>query len=147
LTLAEIGPDAVPALVKALEDKSESVKGGAAAALGAIGPPAKPAGAAPIKIAEDKDSTKRKTATGALGNVGRDAKAAAPALRKALEDKDAAIRLEAARALWRVAADKKAVDALVKSLDDLVTALGQRVFELLGEMGPEAKAATDGLKK
>ncbi|MGF1580940.1 MAG: HEAT repeat domain-containing protein [Gemmataceae bacterium] len=85
-----MGPDAkdaLPALVKALDDKELSVRGSVVKALGQIGAEAKDAVPALIKALKDKAKELREKAAYALGEIGPAAKDALPTL-EALSEND-----------------------------------------------------------
>lgn len=139
--LARIGADALPALRPALADEVEAVRGGAALALGLLGPAARPAVPALATLTTDDRSVRvRQTAARALGQIGGAARPAAAALRKALADPAAEVRVEAAFALWSVANDSAGVPVLAAVADS-------RAVALLGEIGPAAKGATTALRR
>lgn len=100
--LARSGAPAVPALSRALRDPRESVREGAAIALGKLGKEAR--GAVPVLVAalSDPKENVRWCAAGALGAVGAAASSAVPALREALHDGDEDVRRGAALALERI---------------------------------------------
>jgi HEAT repeat protein len=143
LTLARIGPAALPALEKALGDGAVTVRSGAALALGLMGPAGRPATAALAGRLKDADPLVRTVAAQALGRIGPSARAAAPALRACLADKDAAVRVNAAAALWQAAGEPRGVGVLADALagPEAETAAG-----VLGDMGPAAKDAVAALK-
>ena len=90
--IAQLGPkskNAVPVLIAALEDESESIRQSVTGALTRIGTTAVPA------LTQALDSPKRLTrrqATLALAHIGSDAKPAAAALSALLQDSDREIR-------------------------------------------------------
>ena len=172
LMLTRIGPaarDAVGALIKALKDEDRGVRYSAAEALGAIGPAAKAAVPMLVLALKDADSDVQYHARKALGKIGPPAGEAVPALIRAVKDKDSRVRAAAATALGQIGpAAETAVPALVEALKDtdyqallkiglaavphLIQALktGQRPLrrraaEVLGKMGPAAKAAVPEL--
>lgn len=100
--LSAIGPRAVPALSAALGDPRESVRQGAAIALGKLGPEAHPAVPSLVSALSDPKENVRWCAANALAAVGRGAAAAVPALREALHDADEDVRSGAAVALERI---------------------------------------------
>ncbi|MBY0233328.1 MAG: HEAT repeat domain-containing protein, partial [Gemmataceae bacterium] len=134
IALSRIGPDAVPALKKALEDKSPAARAGAATALGLIGAPARDAGAALIKLLDDKEAAVRRNAATALGQMGHER--ARDTLKKLLDDKDAAVAVEAAWALIQ-AGDLSGVEVLAKACEN--EELAARAIATLAALGPKAK--------
>lgn len=98
--LGKMGHEAIPALVKALQNTQYFVRRMSARALGEIG------GAdvvpALIKALQDDDRSVRVISVQALGKIGPDAKEAIPALKKALQDGHYPVRWNATRALWLI---------------------------------------------
>lgn len=96
--LGKMGPEAIPVLVKALQNNQYFVRRMSARALGEIG------GAdgvpALIKALQDDDRNVRVITVQALGKIGPDAREAIPALTRALQDKYYPVRWSATRALW-----------------------------------------------
>ena len=77
--LSYLGEPAIPALLKAMQDKDTAVQQTAALALRRIGPAAVPG---LEKLLESDDSTLRDLAAQTLGDMGRKAKGAVPTLEK-----------------------------------------------------------------
>jgi len=107
--LGEFGPaakDAVPALCRVLDDRTEHtiMRLTAALALGMIGPAAKDAVPALVRALSDPIIPElHATAARALGEIGPAAKEAVPALKKlAQSDSDERVREAAAEALWKI---------------------------------------------
>jgi HEAT repeats/PBS lyase HEAT-like repeat len=103
--LVELGPaakEAVPTLIKALNDDDLYVRLDAAAAFGRIGRDAAPAVPALAKALSDQHGGVRYNAALSLGRLGPLAKAALPALIGCLHDQDADVRREAKAALKRI---------------------------------------------
>ena len=98
--LSNIGEDAVPALIQALQDQDEWVRSRATLALGRIGGGAEDAVPALMQTLQDKDVYVRKYAASALGSIGEGAIDAVPALIQVLQDQD--IRINAAFALGKI---------------------------------------------
>ena len=146
VALARIGPDAVPALQKALRDDGETVRGGSALALGLIGESARPAAVALARALEDRSAVVRFAAAQALGRIGPSARSALPALRKALSDGDSAVRVEAAHALWSIASESKGLEVLTAALRDPNSNVVRAAIAALGEMGRAGKSAGEELK-
>jgi HEAT repeat protein len=98
--LGKMGPEAVPALTKALQHNQYFVRRIAARALGEAGG----AGAVPalIKALQDTDRSVRVISVKSLGRIGSDAEEAIPALTRALEDERYDVRTSATRALWLI---------------------------------------------
>ncbi len=150
--LGRIGPaaaGAVPALVKALEDRAAYVRYGAAGALGRIGPAAAVAVPALVKTAlQDPDRGVRGAAAYALGKIGPGAAGAVPTFARALENQDGAVRRKAVEALVKMGpAAAAAVPALVKALEDRESHVREWAADALGKIGPRAAAAVPALAR
>ena len=115
--LAEGGPEVVPALIEALDDKE--ARYWACVVLTEMGPPAKGAAGALAKAATDERPEVRSQALIALAEIGPDAKPQSPAVAKALEDQFMSVRYAAAFALGRIGdkAHAVAIDKAAKSDD------------------------------
>jgi HEAT repeat protein len=96
--LGKMGPEAIPSLVKALQNNQYFARRMSALALGEIGG----ADAVPalIKALQDGDRSVRVISVQALGKIGPDAREAIPALTRALKDTHYSVRWNATRALW-----------------------------------------------
>lgn len=105
--LASIGPEAVPELIKALQDGKTIVRRFAAGALGGKGPEAVPALVAAL---EDEDRNVRLISVQSLGKIGPQAKDAVEALRRAAQDEHYSIATSATRALWLIDGGARAAD-------------------------------------
>jgi len=137
--LGKIGEPAIPALMKALQDKNLLVRRSAAEALKQIGRPAIPALAKALK---NSDANVRTMAAGALGSIGAEAKTALPQLVPLLQDSDADVRSNAAEALGGIGAEAKtALPQLVPLLKDSDADVRSNAAEALGRIGAEAKTA------
>jgi HEAT repeat protein len=166
--LAEIGPDAepaLPALIRALADQSPPVPGAAARALGKIGPRAKAAvpallqssfrpgqgsavadsakgigpEAVPALIVGLDDPAVRATAAESLGKLGTGASAAVPRLRALVNNAPGKERHVLALALWRIIRDPGAVPVLIDLVRKDEFVVRLWAFDALAEIGPAAK--------
>ncbi len=106
-------PQAVPALIKALQDPKGYVRRRAASALGEIKDPR--AVEPLIHALPDPESYVRRKAAAALGKFN-DSRAVEP-LVKALRDKESEVRAEAVRSLGKIN-DPRAVEKLIPALQD-----------------------------
>ncbi len=158
--LVEIGEPAVPALIDALKNENNLVRGGAAEALGCICD----ASAVPelIETLKDEDKLVREVAAWALGIIGdasavplliealkdddwnvREAAAEAlggidngpfvPALIEALKEEDANVRGGLRLALKMIGTP--AIPALIEALNDVDMAVRYDAAEILGNLG------------
>jgi len=111
--LAVLGPDAVPALIRALGDDTEDVAQSATEALGMVDPPAVAALAEALK---DPDADVRRRAAEALSSIGPAAAAVVPALIEALEDSNPGVVRAAAHALGAMGPEAEpAVPSLLRA--------------------------------
>jgi HEAT repeat protein len=160
LVLSRMGhgaKDAVPALVGALGDKAnrqmmepvqKSVFDLAIETLGKIGPDAKEAVPALSKIMTEKDIANRVNAAESIWKINKDLKATMPVFLEGLKSEDFHACDEALDALEIVGANgKEAVPLLTKILADKERTAQARglAAKVLGNMGPEAKAAVPAL--
>lgn len=147
--LLKLGPkakDALPALIKALDDQDKQVWSNSVSSIAAIGPEATEAIPALI---EDLDSRQGRGQRGfdrnqalfrtayALTCIGP---AAIPPLIKSLNGEDSAQRAGAAKALGGMGpVAKEAIPALVSNLKHSDNDVQREVVDALALMGPEAK--------
>jgi HEAT repeat protein len=166
-TLADMGKDAVPFLIEALQDPASRFW--AEVVLAELGPDAAAAAEPLAKLAEKGDIEDRVQSILALARMGDAAKVAAPQLAAALESPDASLRYVAAYALGQLKlADGDAALEKAATSDDpfLVTLavwararihpenteLRDHAFDLLGEAvtdeSPEVRrAGVEGLSE
>jgi len=98
--MGEKAADAVPALIKCLDDDKAEVRKNAAYALAKIGKPAVPA---LLDVLKHKDPTIRKNTVFTLGEMGADAKDALAALTELYEnDQDKDVRICAEHAIKKI---------------------------------------------
>ncbi|MCY7385999.1 MAG: HEAT repeat domain-containing protein [Microcoleus sp. CAN_BIN18] len=139
--LQEVRSDeAIPGLVKLVEDSNYSVRRSAADALGAIGSEAAISGL--LKLVEHSDYYVRRSVAYALGNIGSEA--AISGLLKLVEHSDYYVRWSAAGALGKIG-DKKAIPGLLKLLEDSNPYVRSSAADALGSIGDEK--AIPGLLK
>ena len=155
VALEKIGPEdtqeATPLLIEELANSSSDMRCEAAQAVAGIGPDAKAAVPKLIELLAEKDSWTCKCATIALGRIGPEARAAIPALLERFSaDKD--YQIDTGRALWKIdpARSFDVVTATVAFIRSQRNPNGPNkgmyndffsAIELLGEIGPDAKAA------
>lgn len=141
--LGDLGPrasESVPALVRVLQDKDQSVRVHAAHALGAIGD--RSAIEPLIATLNDPLSSVRAASAESLGRIR--AAEAIPVLTQKLADPEAEVCVKAAQAVWRIDRDGNlAVPVLVRALRDRHA--GMEAKFVLGEIGPAAKDAVAAL--
>ena len=87
-SLAAIGADSVPPLMKMLTNSAPQLRYRVAVALGMMGKPAEPAVPVLLKMLADPDFKTRSEAAEALGCIGEKSHLVVPALMKFLENKD-----------------------------------------------------------
>ncbi len=139
--LGEVRSDeAIPRLLKFVEDSDSDVRSRAVDALGAIG--SEVAISRLLKLVEDSDSDVRKSAVDALGAIGD--KAAIPGLLKLLEHSDDDVRKMVVDALGKIG-DKDAIPGLLKLVEHSDDDVREIVADALGEIGDDA--AIPGLLK
>jgi HEAT repeat protein len=100
--LIKRGSSAVPELTRALTDKQDQVRIGAATALGRIGPDASGSIPALTEALNDKHKYVRAEAAKALSRMGKMAGSAVQPLCQAMVDEDMGVRHNAAEALARI---------------------------------------------
>lgn len=158
--LGRFGPaahDAVPGLMEALRSPSAAQRSAAVKALAKIGPAAGPAVGSLVVVLNERrradDVPRVLEIIEALGWIGPAAREAIPALREMLREKNPVARVRAAWALLAVGTGAEAViPVLTTLLDDAELArqeegptLQARAADLLGWIGPEARAAVPAL--
>jgi HEAT repeat protein len=140
----------VPFVADALKaDKSPTIRAGAAAALGRMGPNARTVVNVMIEALKDQDVAVRAAVAEALGRIGDEAKSAIPRLVPLLKDPDPGVRLAAAFALGRIGPEAATAvpdlaQALATDTDVAVRKEAARAFALLGL---DAKAGIPALAK
>ncbi len=141
VTLASIGPEAIPALTQVLKEG----EGGdwAAFALGRIGPEAKPAVPVLIESLKHERGTVRERSAEALGRIGRGAKEAVPHLILLLGDLLPSTSQKASEALGKIGPD--AIPQLVRALKDHRDGVRVHAASALGDIGPGAVTAIPAL--
>ena len=142
--LYNIGADAVPALLKAVETADPERRRSALAALSSIGPESEAVVALFIRLLGDGDRDIRKAAADALGPYCDLTAAAVPALHRALGDSSAAVRAAAASSLveagFRV---KGASGPLVAALADPDVGVRKAAAYSLRNLWPEESPADE----
>lgn len=136
----EKGKDAVPALIKAINDEDLSVRQSVHAALRNIG---KAAGPALIQALEDKEVGVRQSAARILADMKHKPEDVVPAFAKALKDEDRAVRSYAIRGLSRSVGPESAplVPLLLEALRTGDAGDRSSAAMALGRIGPAAKEA------
>ena len=113
--LRDMGPDAIPALVKGLKNPDAKIREESARTLAFIGPDAKDAVPALIETLKDTEPLVRSDSAWALGEIGSAAHPAIPALIAAMDDEEDTVRDFAIQAVG--AFGPAAADALPKLRD------------------------------
>lgn len=125
-TLRRLGPEArqaIPALVQALGDEDDYVRGLVVAALVAVGLRAEESVPALLEALEDESEYRRAGAADALGSIGstQEAESVAPALIRALGDPSPLVRQKAAGSLGflgQMGSQDGVIPALMQALED-----------------------------
>jgi HEAT repeat protein len=176
--LHHIGPGAtaaVPALVRALDDKDAFVRSISASALGKIGPGAAEAVPAMVRAlrrssyfhrgmigpsiadvgpaavpalidaTKDRDDGVRYEAVRGLGRIGIGKDEVVRRLSELQSDGDMSVRVEAAFGLWRIARSRSAISVLARCLGGPNEFARMGAADHLGEIGPEASEAVSAL--
>jgi len=140
-----MGPEvteALPALIKALQDKSLHVRHRSALTLGPMGPNAEKAVPALIQLLQDDVST----AAQALGDIGPGAHAAVPAILSALQKDGGVQEANLYSALGRIGPRARdAVPFLTQSLKDPRHQVRRWSAMALGDIGSPASQTTSAL--
>lgn len=124
--------DAVPLILKVIDDKHQQVRSWAVFALGVK----KAESSLPVLLrilASDEDYGVRADAAGALGYLG-DVRAFEPLVRAFYEDVEWLVRFSAAVSLGNLG-DPRAFDVLLEALDAPETLVQQAAIAALGEIG------------
>jgi HEAT repeat protein len=136
---------AIPALVDALKDSDQSVRGAAALALGNIPGDMRICVPPLIEALRDKDDQVRARAADALGRIGQSPELAVPALVSFLQE-DSGSRYFSSDALIRFGpAARTAVPTLIDLLKGDDPSLPWYAAQVLGAIGPDAQAAVPAL--
>lgn len=149
LALARIGPPAkvaVPALTQALQHDSALVRNHAAFALAKIDSKSSAAVQVLIEGLKHPNREVRADAAGHLAELGEAVRPALPELKKLLHDPLDFPRFRAAHAVWNLDhRPDEVVPALISVLEYSIRITG--AMEVLGEIGPPAKAAIPILQR
>ena len=128
--------EAIPSLLKALEDPSGNVRRSATEALGNLGSVDAVPGL--LKALEDPENYVRRSAIEALGTLG--SREAIPGLLKTLEDSNDYVRGIAAKALGKLGG-VEAIPGLLKALEHPDSNVRERAAEALGKLGSSLQLA------
>lgn len=145
--LARIGHDAVPALIDALQHTNANVRCSAAEVLDKIGSDAKHATPSLCEALKDHDSHVRQMAAWALGSTGTKSKHAVTSLIAALHDDDFWVRRNAAVTLGKFGSNARpAIPALIDALQHGPSNdVREAAAEALGKLESDAKQAVPAL--
>ena len=142
--IEKIGPEAKkagPRLVKLLEEGIASARSWAGVALGAIGPHED---YDVVKLLEERLDrfylVDRERALIGLAHLGDKAKSVVPKIETLMEQRSKSVQHVASRTHWKVTGDPaKAIERLTTLIPTME--FGAESMDILGEMGPDAKAA------
>ena len=143
ITLAGLGPDALPYLMRALDNQDEKVRAYAALALGKIGIPAVAAVPRLTSLLTDPNPFVREKGAEALGAMGPTAAQATESLLSCLDDKDPFVSGRSAETLSRLGS--AAVPGLVSTLQNGTATARWSATIALAKMGPDAFSAVPAL--
>jgi HEAT repeat protein len=133
---------AIPALVTALKDPKDDVRGTAAFALGNIASDGKIVVPALVETLNDENDLVREHAARSLGSIQKEAHLAVPALAVALTDKSNSVRDAALTALIRFGREAKdSFQTLVNLLKSDNATDRFRAAQALAAIGPDAREA------
>jgi HEAT repeat protein len=140
------GPEDIPALLKALEQKDGKVRADAAERLGQVSPPARAALPALLAATKDENGLVRVKAADSLSRIDPENKATVSVLIEALRDENGKVRRVAAETLGDIGPGAtEAVAALITALKDADENVRWAAAGGLRDMGPVAKAAVQPL--
>lgn len=154
VVLGKIGPeaaDAVPALLKQVNNEEAVIRREVLFALGKIGPTAKDAIPAALARVDDPDATVRYSAVYALGRIGPNAAPATERLLKELESEDYYYATCCAMSLVRIAPDNdkispRVLPLLIGALKHDEPSVRAEAANTLGMLGPKAQQGLNALK-
>lgn len=137
---------AMPIIVSALTDRSESVRIVAAQALARWGQPAAHALPQLLSLLNSTNDSLAMSAASALGKITNRCDVAVPGVRRLLESTNDYTRAVAAMTLWRLGGDAEETRALLEAL--LTSKLGKGIAaSSLGQMGSAAGGSVPALLK
>ncbi|MCC6159465.1 MAG: HEAT repeat domain-containing protein [Deltaproteobacteria bacterium] len=145
--LAAVGKGAIPDLEKALADRNDNLRRGAADALAIMGPTARPASAAIVKTTNDPSASVRTASQYALARIGPRTGPEVRAVIWGLRDSDVRVRKAAGLGIENLAPDAEspAVEEIAKALSDHRWNVRADCATALGRIGENAGAATPSL--
>jgi HEAT repeat protein len=145
----EIPREAVPSLIRLLQDPEFHVRDDAVSVLGEMGEDAKVALPAIMPLLRQEAPLVRRSAVDAIGNMGEPAKAAIPDIIPLLKHQDLGMRSSAVRTLSEIGKSKADVvlPNIVAVLSDREPYVRHAAIMALGNMESSAKAAVPELLK
>jgi HEAT repeat protein len=144
--LREIGPPAVPALVKAMRDERFRVRFWATENLAVVSGFSGKVTQYYVQALRDPDRRIRSLAASARGAFGANPVIGVPALARALHDKHIDVSTAAVITLGALGSSaKEAVPALIEIIKHGDKRLRERAINTLGAIGPKAEAAVPAL--
>jgi HEAT repeat protein len=147
-SIAQVGPAAVPELVKALK-KKEGNHALIVKALGLIAPKAKELIPTLLEAVKDPDKAVRAAAVNALAGIEPKVQEAVPALTAALKDEDTGVRLAAVQALIAIRGPeaKEPIAALAELLAHTEASTRRDAASALADLGIAAKETLPALTR
>jgi HEAT repeat protein len=135
----DLGPVAVPDLVRALRGNNGAVRSEAARVLGMIGPDARASVPALVALLDENERRLAEVAGYALGRIGPAAREAIPVLERRLRAAELRTRVQAADILHRIDPDTRQVMPILKqALEGDDHPARSQAIATLGSMGPQA---------
>jgi HEAT repeat protein len=137
--LKELGPVAVPDLVRALRGNDRALCSKVASVLGMIGPEARASVPALVALLDDNEGHLAEVAGHALGKIGPAAREAIPALEQRLRAPEIRTRVQAADILVQIDPDaRRVIPILNEALEADDPPSRSQAIATLGSVGPQA---------
>ncbi len=153
--LGEMGPEAaeaVPALLKHVDDEDPATRADIFVTLGHIGPAAKAATEAATKALQDSEQEVQSSAVYALGSIGPDAAVCADQIIKLMDSGNPRLTTVCAWALVHIDPSNQeyyhqAIPLLMEAINSERVVVRVEAISTLGMIGPAAREALESLAK